>query len=577
VRGAIDRALRAVPLRGGAVLVALACLVSACDRNPVVLRVGERAIKLDRFQADYHRVAERDTALHAPDGVRVFLDDYINKNVLELMAREKYPELTPEQTDRQKRTERDLLRDEVRRREITAKIEVAEPEMRAFHELRRNHYVARHIMLRTRPEAAEILRQARAGAPFESLAVEASIDTMTAREGGALPRFVAGMFFPEFEDSVMAMDPGELNLLETPVGFHVVRLDSVVARADTASFESDKDRIEDLLRARKIRRLRADLLASLFEKYGARIDTAAVAWFDAKVVTDVAPGSIRAIPALEGTENARALATFRVDPSARGLVGDTLTAAGYADCLAERAPGQIPRGGDVRMQTESLKDCIYGLLCTAEGKARGIDREPDIADILRDREERLRVTRLYTEQVEQAVTADESDYRRFYDAHKDEFAEGETWTVQMIGVRDTALAHRVIDQWRSGVAFRALAAQVLAEDSLAVSTPEQGLPLYDSPDVRPWVDAVRGREPGDIAGPVVKDSLAYAVRLREHSPERVKTYEEALDSIRLGAEAAKKEERLQSLLAEAKEKFPVTVNEKALAKVKPPPPSGTAS
>lgn len=564
--------------RGWACALALVICAGAagCDRNPVVLRVGERQIRLDRFESDLRRVAEQDTTLRAPDGVRVFLDDYVNKNVLELMAREAYPMLTLEQMDRQRKTERDLLRDEVRRREITSKIEVGEQEARDFHQRRRHRYVARHIMLRSRPEAEEVLREARGGGDFGALAVSRSVDSLTAGSGGLLPRFVAGMFFPEFEDRVMAMTPGEIGLVESPVGFHVVRLDSVVARADTTSFEAERDRIEDLLRARKIRGLRAGLLARLFDRYDARIDTAAVAWFDAKALAAV-PGSIRPLPPLDETEKARVLATFQGDAATRRLASDTLTAAGYVECLRERSPGQIPRGGDARLQLESLKDCLYGILCAVEGKRLGIDREADVAEILHDREERLRVTRLYTERVEQAVTADESDYRAFYDAHREDFREGESWLVQMIGVRDSALAQRAAEQWRGGVAFRPLSAQILAEDSLAVSSPEQGIALYDSPDVGPWVDAVRGRAEGEIGGPVVKDGLAYIVRLRSHTPERVRTYEEAFESVRLGAEAEKKEERLQVLLAEGKKRFPVMVNEKALAKVKPPAASGRPS
>ncbi len=565
MRPAADGRRRAFP----AALVlglAFAGLWAGCSRDPVVLRVGDRQIRRSRFESDYQRVAKEDTTLFGEKGLRAFLDDYANKNTLELLAREKYPTLTPEQEQRQWKTERDLLRDEIRRRDITSRIRpVSVEEAQAFHHERRNAFVARHIMLASKPEAEEVLGEIRQGGDFAALAAARSADSLTAVEGGLLKRFSRGMLVPEFEDAVAAMKPGDVGFVETPFGFHVVRLDSIVARADTMPFESERRRIEDLLRARQIRRLRVALLDSLMSGYGARLDDEGIAWFDAKVV---AAGGRRPVPTLAEEEMKRVLATYE---------GGQVTAADYLDCLRERSPGQLPQGGDLHGQRESLKDCLFNALCAAEGKRRGIDKEPDIADILRDREEKLRVTRLYIEEIEESVGVSDEDYRAFFEEHRDEFAEPEAWSVQLIGVRDSTLAAAVVQEWAGGAEFNPLVARCHARDSLGVNSPEDGLRLFDTPDAAAWVGAVRGLEIGAVGGPAFMDGLYYAVRLRDHTPSRPRSYDEAFDSVRFGTEAEKKEARLKQLLDDGKKRFPVVVNERALRGVKLSAPSETPS
>lgn len=88
-----------------------------------------------------------------------------------------------------------------------------------------------------RARAEALLAEARGGADFAALAREHSEDELTRRQGGALPRFKAGTLGEAVDRALAEMKPGELRLIETDSGYHLVRLDAVV--------ESDYAKVRD--------------------------------------------------------------------------------------------------------------------------------------------------------------------------------------------------------------------------------------------------------------------------------------------------------------------------------------------
>ena len=92
---------------------------------------------------------------------------------------------------------------------------------------------ASHILFKTegkddaavKAKAAEVLKQARAGADFAELARKNSEDTDSAKNGGDLDYFGRGRMVAEFDTAVFAMQPGTTSdLVKTGFGYHIIKL-----------------------------------------------------------------------------------------------------------------------------------------------------------------------------------------------------------------------------------------------------------------------------------------------------------------------------------------------------------------
>ena len=96
-------------------------------------------------------------------------------------------------------------------------------------------------------KAEDVLKQAQAkGADFAKLAAKYSDDPANKLQGGDLGTFGRGQMIKPFEDAVFAMKPGQITMVETRYGFHVVKLEeSMPAHTDTLA-EAKPKIIEEL-------------------------------------------------------------------------------------------------------------------------------------------------------------------------------------------------------------------------------------------------------------------------------------------------------------------------------------------
>lgn len=82
---------------------------------------------------------------------------------------------------------------------------------------------ARHILVASRDEAREVLRQLEDGADFAALARQVSLDPATRLEGGDIGYFTAAGILPEFARVAFATPRGEISApFQTEAGWHVL-------------------------------------------------------------------------------------------------------------------------------------------------------------------------------------------------------------------------------------------------------------------------------------------------------------------------------------------------------------------
>lgn len=112
-----------------------------------------------------------------------------------------------------------------------------------------------------------------AGADFETLARELSQDPGTAFNGGDLGPFGRGDMVAPFEEAVLALRPGEISdVVETPMGLHIIRLDERRVRGFAEAAALYRRQVQ----ARMVQEAESVFVAGLYEEAGPEIAEGAV-------------------------------------------------------------------------------------------------------------------------------------------------------------------------------------------------------------------------------------------------------------------------------------------------------------
>ena len=136
---------------------------------------------------------------------------------------------------------------ELQRADIAAKVVVTEAALRAYFDTIKERYAtaekrrARHILVESaagvdakvdaaaKTKADGLLAQLKGGADFAALAKANSADPGSAAEGGDLGLQEKDFFVGPFANAVWSMKPGDLQVVKTQFGYHVIRLEEVAA------------------------------------------------------------------------------------------------------------------------------------------------------------------------------------------------------------------------------------------------------------------------------------------------------------------------------------------------------------
>jgi hypothetical protein len=129
--------------------------------------------------------------------------------------------LRPEVSLRIRILEAGILSADLLRRDWSAKIKASPQEIAEFLAAHPEYDLAKK-----KEKAEMVLQRVRAGEDIAALAAEFSEDRTTKSKGGLYENVGAGEIWPEIDNAVLTLKPGEVaaSLIETNTGFHVVKL-----------------------------------------------------------------------------------------------------------------------------------------------------------------------------------------------------------------------------------------------------------------------------------------------------------------------------------------------------------------
>ena len=184
------------------------------------------------------------------------LDEMISRVLLGQNARKNKLDQEPDVYFQIKRqTENILARATLRQYLKDSPIIDEEVQKRYEQEVAKTHkleYHARHILLKTKEEADEILKKVQTG-NFAALAKQKSSDVQSGKQGGDLGWFNQGAMVPEFFNAVLEMKKGEISKepVKSEFGWHIIKLEDT-RPLKVPAFDQVKANVRQLVQQEKI-------------------------------------------------------------------------------------------------------------------------------------------------------------------------------------------------------------------------------------------------------------------------------------------------------------------------------------
>jgi len=240
-------------LRRFAVLaLALASCREGRAADPVILALGEQVVRRSDFERHLKALESRGGSAVDSSVREALLEPFLEERVLVLEARNRGMLKLESSAEEEQRVAQGLLA------ESTEKgAQVTDAEVDAFYhehadELQSPETVTLHqILVSTTNEARDVRRRLhRDPKVFEILARTVSRGPEAAA-GGLMGTFERGQLPPELEQSAFALAPGGISdVVESPLGFHVLRVDAR-GPSQKLTLQESRERIRARLQRQK--------------------------------------------------------------------------------------------------------------------------------------------------------------------------------------------------------------------------------------------------------------------------------------------------------------------------------------
>lgn len=221
---------------------------------------------------------------------------------------------------------------------------------------------------------------------------------------------------------------------------------------------------------------------------------------------------------------------------------------------------QIPE--QYQQMAETRKDMfvdsvVNQKLLYSEASKLNLDKEPAVQKQIEEARKEIIIKEFLRKEVEDKVTVSDEDAKKYYDANKDKFKDGEKVMVSHILVETEAEANDILAKLNGVADFAALAKERSKCPSkekggeLGLISKGQTVPEFES--------AAFALQPGQLSA-VVKSQFGYhIIKVTEKQPEKVLPFDEVKDQLKQMLLADKQKERFELILKDLKDKNKVII------------------
>jgi peptidyl-prolyl cis-trans isomerase C len=239
---------------------------AAPSDDPVVAVVDGAEVRRSEVEAIASSLPEQYRQVPLPQIYGMLLDRAIDFRLLANAAEDQDLADEPEVQAALKQARAGVLRDAYVRQRIEAG--TTEEQLRARYDqikddegFSQEEVHARHILVGSEAEAAEVIAELEGGADFGTLATERSVDPSARTNSGDLGFFRREQMVPEFAEAAFALQPGEHTKkpVQSQFGWHVIEV--LDRRTGAPTFEETAPRLRQEIAREVVMALVADLRA----------------------------------------------------------------------------------------------------------------------------------------------------------------------------------------------------------------------------------------------------------------------------------------------------------------------------
>ena len=209
-----------------------------------------------------------------------------------------------------------------------------------------------------------------------------------------------------------------------------------------------------------------------------------------------------------------------------------------------------------------LNEVIIDELLYNEALNKGLNKDKEIKEIMREARKKILIARLLKDEVDDEIVISEEEIQEFYNANGERFGVPEVRRASHILVATDEEAQNVLQELAAGKKFEDLARERSIDPTSKVGG---DIGYFTRKQLTPEIETVAfGMEVDEISG-VVKTKFGYhLIKLTEIRDPRVKELAEVRDAVEQSLRRIKKRARFNNFATKLKEKSTIYINDKLL-------------